>query len=263
MERVQARTPRILQGIVKIMQGRKIVRKMNATTVYTYVCIDRTHTHKERDTHMCICARAHTHVYIAIRVEKTVILRLNGKIARRDENASRSLTSAELKSRNYTTEGKRSMQDELRKKWHNAMDWELSSVRIHGWIKKKYVESHIVYVCAPARACVCVRVRVRARMRLCTSACYMSYTYMWCACVRARTHAHTNTYRYICIYTYLDTYIRVFIYIYRYAYRNCNTRTRTQMQRSKHAHYRYAWKSCGEHAWEARLRDRPDVRDAC
>lgn len=40
----------------------------------------------------------------------------------RDEYASRSLTSVELKSLNYTTEGSVGMQDELRKKWHNAMD---------------------------------------------------------------------------------------------------------------------------------------------
>lgn len=64
------------------------------------------------------------------------------------------------------------------------MDWELSSVRIHGWIKKKYVESHIVlYV---------------LYVYLCMHACFM---YATCIHIHMYTHAaykciqqtHTNT----------------------------------------------------------------------
>lgn len=65
------------------------------------------------------------------------------------------------------------------------MDWELSSVRIHGWIKKKYVESHIVYM-------------------YCTYACACMYAFMYATYVHIHIHiymhvahkytqTHTNT----------------------------------------------------------------------
>lgn len=121
----------------------------------------------------------------------------------RDEYASRSLTSVELKSLNYTTEGSVGMQDELRKKWHNAMDWELSSVRIHGWIKKKVRWiTHRMYV-------MCV---------------YM-YMYACTLCVPANVRIHTyicinNTHQ-TCMRDTQNTYINT---QYRYAWKRSDTR---------------------------------------
>lgn len=94
------------------------------------------------------------------------------------------------------------MQDELRKKWHNAMDWELSSVRIHGWIKKKVRWiTHRMYV-------MCV---------------YM-YMYAWTLCVSANVRIYT----YICINNTHQTCMRTQnTYIntqYRYAWKRSDTR---------------------------------------
>lgn len=64
------------------------------------------------------------------------------------------------------------------------MDWELSSVRIHGWIKKKYVESHIVYMYCTYAVYVCFYV---------CYVCTYSYTHIYMHVAYKYTQTHTNT----------------------------------------------------------------------